>query len=122
MGGTRRQVPDVYQRACPTQSATNATVAGKSFYLYHGDKDVTVSCCNLNRFAAHLQEVGAAFVESYLLEGSDHLSAQQFNQENVRRIHDFLRDKLHVPKEDLASTNAPVAGVEEVPLGGSYVL
>merc|ERR1712039_734895 len=67
-------------------------------------------------------EAGAAFVESHLLQGYDHLSAQQFNPENASGIHKFLLEKLRVPRETPVTTNVLAEEVEEAPLDGSYVL
>ncbi len=89
LGGTRRQVPQVYELASPVRYVTRDD---PPMFFYHGSDDSLVPISNSETMVALLRRVGVT-AELYAIEGAIHMDAG-VNPEAARAAVQFLDKHL----------------------------
>ena len=90
LGGSFAERPDVYERASPI---TYVTKDAPPFLLFHGTEDELVPVDQSKRLARKLKSFGVA-VQLVLLEGERHGFTDAKNQESMKKMMDFLAERL----------------------------
>jgi len=93
LGGTRRQLPDVYREASP---AAFATADDPPMFFYHGESDALVPRQSPQIMVDALKAAGVE-AEIYLAPGIGHI-ATTADAESLRRGFEFLQKHLLPPQ------------------------
>jgi acetyl esterase/lipase len=92
LGGTRRQVPQVYELASPVRYVSRDD---PPMFFYHGSDDSLVPIRNSETMVALLRRVGVT-AELYAIEGAVHIDAG-LNPDAARAAVQFLDQYLKAP-------------------------
>lgn len=90
LGASFADKSDVYQRASPI---TYVTKDAPPFLLFHGTEDELVPVDQSKRLAQKLKSFGVP-VQLVLLEGEHHGFTDAKNQESMKKMMDFLAERL----------------------------
>jgi acetyl esterase/lipase len=90
LGGTFADKPDVYRRASPISYVTKDA---PPFLLFHGTEDELVPVDQSRRMAERLKTFGVS-VDLVVLEGERHGFTDARNQESMKKMLDFLAERL----------------------------
>lgn len=89
LGGTRRQIPQIYELASPVRYVTRDD---PPMFFYHGSDDSLVPISNSQNMVALLRRAGVA-ARLYTIDESVHMDAS-LNPDAARAAVDFLDDYL----------------------------
>jgi dipeptidyl aminopeptidase/acylaminoacyl peptidase len=90
LGGSFAEKPDVYRRASPISYVTKEA---PPFLLFHGTEDELVPVDQSRRLAETLRSFGVP-AELVILRGERHGFTDARNQESMKRMMDFLAERL----------------------------